>query len=136
MRPFALFLSILALSGSVLPLRADGLRNALDRDLDGYVMGSCLAQNNDATIKKQGEALAEAIVQRSHGDIQNFLSLEKVIHDELAKSGVGVAHLDGPIASDLPLPILTCDEMRDRLTVQRAIGVARSKLRRDYGLTK
>jgi len=115
---------------------AQHARTRLDRDLEAYVMGACLAQSGDAAIKKQGESVAGAVVQRSRGDIQSFAALDKVVRDELARTGVGVAHLDGATPTDIELPVLTCDEMRDRPVVQRAMGLARAKLRGEYGVAR
>jgi len=107
-------------------------RTALERDLDGFVMASCLAKAENPALKEQGDAWAGAVVQRSHGDFEIFKTLGKVVADELALTGFGVAHRDGPAALDLPLPALTCAEMRDRPAVRRALQAARAKLSPAY----
>ncbi len=136
MRRIVSLLSVLAMCLSALPAWAGCRRSALDRDLEDYVMASCLTMAGDAALKEQGHAWAGAILQRSHGDFQNFLPLADVVGKELERTGVGMAHRDGPVGSELPVPVLTCAEMRDRPAVQRAMAAARQTLRRAYGAAK
>jgi len=136
MRHFAFRFAMLSLTATILPVPVAAARTALDRDLEGYAMASCLSYVDEAALKDQGDAWASAISQRSHGDFQAFLPVAKAVKAELARTGVGVGHLDGPVGSAFSMPVLTCAEMQDRPTVQRAIATARAKLRRAYRMAR
>jgi hypothetical protein len=128
--------SLLASLAIPVSVRAEGPHSVLDRDIEGYVMATCLAQVDDASLKEQGNAWAGAIAQRSHGDFEKFLPLASAVKEELAKTGVGVAHRDGPVGNELSMPVQTCAEIEDRPAIQRAMATVRSNLRRSYGAAK
>jgi hypothetical protein len=112
-------------------------RSALDRDLDGYAISTCLLETDNTALKEQGGRWAGAIVQRSHGPIEAFSLVADAVRAEIKEKGFAQGHDDGPIASGaIAMPMLTCGEMTDQPKVAHAMSKAKAALRRHYRTSK
>jgi hypothetical protein len=104
-------------------------RSAIDRDVSGYAIASCMIASGDAILIEQGQGWANAIVQRSRGRIETFQVIPKAVNEEIKVTGFAVGRRDGPIQLKNPkLFMLTCGEIADRPRVARAIARARQAL--------
>jgi hypothetical protein len=108
-------------------------RSALDRDLDGYAVSTCLMETDNAALKDQGARWAGAIVQRSHGPIEAFSRVADAVRVEIKENGFAQGHDDGPVATGaISMPMLTCGEVTDQPKVAHAMSKAKAALRKHY----
>ena len=127
------FFAAIAVASGVLPMGGAVARSALDRDLEGYAIASCMIASRDTVLMEQGQGWAGAIVQRSHGPIEIFSGVSKVVNEKIRVSGFAVGHQDGPVQSNgTKLFMLTCGEIIDQPSIVRAVARARLKLARYY----
>lgn len=115
------------------PVSAAASRSALDRDLESYAVASCMIATQIPSLVEQGQGWAGALVERSHGPIEEFHLIATVVEEEIRVSGFAVGHRDAPVASgSVMLHMLTCGEIIDAPRVARAIGRARTALAHAY----
>ena len=127
------FFAAIAVASGVLPTGSALARSALDRDLEGYAIASCMIASRDTVLMEQGQGWAGAIVQRSHGRIEIFSGVSKAVDEKIRVSGFAVGHQDGPVQSNrAKLFMLTCGEIVDQPNVARAVARARLQLARYY----
>ena len=88
-------------------------------DVTGYAIASCLAYQENAYLKDQGDAWASVIVQRSHGSIELLTDVAEVVKQETEKGGMTVMRDEE--GGDKALPLLYCHEIIDRPAVRDAI---------------
>jgi len=83
--------SLLLLAFQKLPAVAAPARTAVERDVQGYAIASCLTRQKEPLLKDQGYAWLDVIVQRSEGNIEDFKAVADSVEAQLAKR----AHADG-----------------------------------------
>ena len=107
-------------------------RSAVQRDVEGYAIASCLAAQDQPYLKDQGDGWASVIIQRGKGELDALTAVAAAVKAELAKGGMAIVHNeDGPI-KDKPLPVLYCSEIIDAPSVHAAINTAVKKLAPSY----
>ena len=109
-----------------------GARSAVQRDVEGYAVATCLASQKQPYLKDQGDGWASAIVQRSHGKVSELNDVAAAVKAEMAGGHVGVIHVDGDPPHDEEAPILYCAEIVDAPRVATAIDKAIKKLAPAY----
>jgi hypothetical protein len=107
-------------------------RSAVERDVEGYAIASCLAALDQPYLKDQGDGWASAIIQRSKGGIDAFVAVGAAVKAELAKGGMAVIHNETGPETDKPLPIMYCSEIVNASSVHAAITKAVKKLTPSY----
>ena len=105
-------------------------RSAVQRDVEGYAIASCLTDQDQAYLKDQGDAWASVILQRGHGDPDTLAAVAAAVKAELARGDMAVIHTEG--TGDKALPLLTCNEIIDKPAVRKAIRAAIVKLTPAY----
>ncbi|WP_229477017.1 hypothetical protein [Massilia rubra] len=124
----------LALAGCASSVNTAGApRPAVQRDVEGYAIASCMTYQADAFTKDQGDAWASVIVQRMKGDLDAMVEIAEQVKRENAASGVAVMRDESEPQKGKVLPVLHCVEMIDRPAVRAAIQKAVAALRPSYG---
>lgn len=121
----ALLASTIACSAAAAP------RSRLQRDVEGYAMAACLFAQPDAFLKDQGDAWASNIIQRGHGELEEYTKLGAVVKAEVGRGGMAVIVLS-PLAEPKRLPIQYCAEVLDRPPVRTAIDAAIKRMAASY----
>lgn len=109
-----------------------GPRSAVLRDVEGYAIASCLANQDQPYLKDQGDGWAAAIVQRAKGGLDALTAVSTVVKAELAKGKMAVIRNETGPQRDKPLPVLYCGEIIDVPSVRAAIDKAVKNLRPFY----
>ena len=109
-----------------------GGRPAVQRDVEGYAIASCLANLDQPYLKDQGDAWAAAIIQRAKGGLGAFNLVATAVKAEVAKGGMAVMHAETGAEKDKTLPIMYCNEIIYRPSVDAAISKAVTKLAPSY----
>jgi hypothetical protein len=107
-------------------------RSAVQRDVEGYAIASCLASQDQPYLKDQGDGWASVIVQRGKGGLEALTAVAAAVKAELAKSVMAVIHSEEGPVKDKPLPVMYCSEIIDKPTVRAAINNAVKKLAPSY----
>jgi hypothetical protein len=103
-------------------------RTAVQRDVESYAVASCLAAQDQPYLKDQGDGWASAIIQRSKGRLDIFTSVAAAVKAELAKGHTAVIRSESGEAKDKLVPVMSCGEIIDSLSVHDAIDKAVKKL--------
>lgn len=127
---FALIAGVLLTSAAV--AAAVPARTALDRDVQGYAVATCMAAQSEPFLRDQGDAWAAAIVQRGHGSIAQLAPLRAAVLAELAKRNIPIGREEAAPMAGKPLVVMYCAEIIDTPSVRTAIARARSALSRAY----
>ena len=109
-----------------------GARSALQRDVEDYAVASCLASQDQAYLKDQGDGWASVIVQRAKGDLEPLKAVAAAVKTELAKGNMPVIRSETEPGKGKALPVLYCNEMIDAPAVRAAIDAAMRKLAVSY----
>jgi hypothetical protein len=125
------FIAVIA-AGIVMSGTAALGRPSVQRDVEGYAIATCLSSQKEPFLKDQGDGWASAIVQRSHGGIEQFTSVAAAVKTELAQSHIPVIHQESDSPHDKELPLLYCAEVIDAPGVDAAIRKAIRKLAPSY----
>lgn len=136
MRTFILLVALGAIAAPawVAPARA-APRAALERDLEGYAVASCLAAQKDETLRTQGEGWARMIVMgRAKGDFEKWRPLGDAVRSALNPADVPLLKPERAIDPAPELPLAYCGEIIDKPRVRVAIDMARRRLAADYRL--
>lgn len=128
---FAVFGLILVGCGPAVDDRA-ALRSAVLRDLEGYAIASCLADQTDPYLKDQGDAWASVIVQRMKGGVDALAGIAEQVNRESAVGDMAVIRDESQPQKGKTLPILHCSEVIDRPAVRLEIQKAVVALRPSY----
>jgi len=107
---------------------SDG-RDALQRDLEGYAVASCLVTLDDARLNEHGQAWAGSIVQRSRGPIEPFIAVYEVVKVEMP---MFMRRDEANPRVAQPMPVMYCAELIDAPAIRAALSVATQQLREDY----
>lgn len=99
-------------------------RTAVQRDVEGYAIATCLSQQSEPYLKDQGDAWASVVVQRSQGDIELFHPVQQAVESELKKGNVAAIYQEGDTKHSKPVPVLYCAEIIDAGEVRAAIAKA------------
>lgn len=127
-----LLLPLPACAAGTAPAGAGTARGAIERDVEGYAVASCLASLDDASLKDGGRRWAGAIVQRGHGEIERFTAVSDAVKAERAATPMAMGHDDDRPMAAVPLPLLYCGEIIDAPRVRTAIDAAIAALRPAY----
>jgi len=65
-------------------------RSAVQRDVEGYAIASCLAGQDQPYLKDQGDGWASVIVQRGKGGLEALTAVAAAVKAELAKSNMAL----------------------------------------------
>lgn len=107
-------------------------RAAVERDVEDYAVATCLTKQNEPFLKEQGDLWADAIVQRSHGPIEDFSSVADAVIADVTKKPIALARQESDPMHAKPVPILFCAEIVDDKPVRAAIDKAIKKLAPEY----
>lgn len=133
MRVVFFLLGCLAVAGCAPNTNTAGLHwPQVQRDVEGYAIASCLANQAEPYLKDQGDAWASAIVQRMKGDLDALAGVAETVKRENAAGNMAVIRDEAHPEKGKALPVLHCSEMIDRPAVHIAIQRAISTLRPSY----
>jgi hypothetical protein len=107
-------------------------RSAVQRDVEGYAIASCLTEQKEPYLSDQGDGWASAIVQRSHGGLEPFKAVTAAVEAELAKGHMAVIRDETQPMKGVTLPIAYCAEIIDVPSVHAAIEKAVKQLAQSY----
>ncbi|MDD4880188.1 MAG: hypothetical protein PHR30_04115 [Gallionellaceae bacterium] len=128
-----LFLLSLVVAGCTARINTIGAsRPEVLRDVEGYAVASCLANQTQPYLKDQGDAWASVIVQRMKGRLDVLASISEQVKRESAKGEMAVIRDDVGPAKDKTLPVLYCGEIIDRPSVRAEIQKAVAELNPSY----
>ncbi len=102
------------------------------RDVEGYAIASCLANQAQPYLKDQGDAWASVVVQRMKGDLDALAGIAAQVKTENAKGGMAVVRDEAEPGKDKALPLLYCSEIIDKPAVRAAIQTAVASLAPSY----
>lgn len=124
----------LALVGCASSVNSAGApRPAVQRDVEGYAIASCMTHQADAFTKDQGDAWASVIVQRMKGDLDVLAGIAEQVKRENPADNVAVMRDELQPQKGKMLPVMHCGEMIDKPAVRAAIQKAVAALRPSYG---
>lgn len=124
----------LALVGCASSVNSAGApRPAVQRDVEGYAIASCMTHQTDAFTKDQGDAWASVIVQRMKGDLDVLAGIAEQVKRENPADNVAVMRDELQPQKGKMLPVMHCGEMIDKPAVRAAIQKAVAALRPSYG---
>jgi hypothetical protein len=109
------------------------VRSAMQRDLEGYAIASCLVKSGEPYLKDQGDGWGAVIVQRSKADLAVLSGISEAVNREVAKGNMAVIRHEGESARDKQLPVLYCSEIIDSAVVRSAIARAADQASSSYG---
>jgi len=130
---FTLFAAVVWLGLSGHPAYA---RSNVQRDVEGYAVATCLLKQQEPFLKDQGALWADGIVQRSHGDIEDFRSVADAVDADIAKKPMAMARRESDPMHAAPVPVPYCAEIIDDPSVRAAIDKAIKKLTPAYRRAK
>jgi hypothetical protein len=107
-------------------------RSAVQRDVEGYAIASCLAVQDQPYLKDQGDGWASAIIQRAKGGLDALTAVAAAVKAEVARGQMAVIHSETGPMMDKTLPVLYCAEIIDAPSIQAAINKAIKKLASSY----
>ena len=95
---------------------------ATGSDLPDYALSACLIkQTASPELQNEGYHLADVVLERTHASPLAWRPLETAVVATLARRGMMMAHVDGPVAqSTRPAPLASC-----RAAIVRVDGSAR-----------
>jgi hypothetical protein len=111
-------------------------RSDVQRDVEGYAVASCLIKQKEPLLKDQGALWADGIVQRSHGDIEDFRSVAEAVVADVAQRPMPQARRESDPMHAAPIPVPFCAEIIDDPPVRAAIDKAIKKLTPAYRRAK
>ncbi len=111
-------------------------RSDVQRDVEGYAVASCLMKQKEPLLKDQGALWADGIVQRSHGDIEDFRGIAEAVDADVAQKPVPQARRESDPMHATPVPVPFCAEIIDDPPVRAAIDKAIKKLMPAYRRVK
>jgi hypothetical protein len=117
----------------------DGIAHArgnVQRDVEGYAIASCLLKQTEPYLRDQGALWADAIVQRSAGDIEPFKSVADAVDVDVAHKPVPMSRRESDPMHAAPVPLPYCAEIIDDRPVRAAIDRAIKKLAPAYRRAK
>src|SRR6185436_9376363 len=89
-RLMAGYLLFVAAGSAVMSTACAADRSAVELDVEGYAIASCLAAQDQPYLKDQGDGWASAIIQRSKGAPDAFVAVGTAVKAELAKGDMAV----------------------------------------------
>ena len=97
---------------------------AIDRDLRDYAISACLTkQATSPYLREQGYALGSILMERTHGAITAWRSVDVAVTALLSRQPALTVHVDGPVnASDRPAPLAQCLAILDAPPVRAAMA--------------
>ena len=107
-------------------------RSDVQRDVEGYAVASCLMKQKELLLKDQGALWANGIVQRSHGDIEDFRSVADAVDADVAQKPVPQARRESDPMHAAPVPVPFCAEIIDDPPVRGAIDKANEEVNREH----
>jgi hypothetical protein len=107
-------------------------RSAVQRDVEGYAIASCLYAQKEPYLKEQGDGWASAIVQRSNGSLDALTAVGDAVKAELAKGDMAIIRNEAEPMKGLALPVMYCGEIIDEPSVHAAIAKAVKTLAASY----
>ena len=126
-------LALIAGAGALAAPVSGAPRGALERDVEGYAVASCLAAQGDATLRTQGEGWARMIIMgRAHGDFEKWRPLDDAVRRAVNPADIPRLKPERPIDPSPQLPLAYCAEMIDTPRVRAAIDAATKRLAADY----
>lgn len=108
-------------------------RSDLERDVEGYAIASCFFYQDNELLKRQGDAWASSIVQRSSGGVEGFIPIAERIKLVMIDFPMTVARVEGDArATSVAIPLLYCYEIIDLPSVREIIQESMKALRDSY----
>jgi len=115
-----------------LPIHPAYGRSDVQRDVEGYAIATCLLKQKEPYLRDQGGLWADGIVQRSHGDIQDFTPVAAAVAADIAGKPMPMAHRESDPMHPAAIPLHFCAEIIDDTPVHAAIERAIKKLTPAY----
>lgn len=91
------------------------------KDIEGYAIASCLTYQESSYLQDQGDAWASVIIQRTKGNIDALPEIAKIVKEEVNKGQMVVIRSENVNAKDKVLPVLYCNEIIYKQSVQSAL---------------
>lgn len=107
-------------------------RAIIQQDMEGYAIASCLTYQPSSYLEDQGDAWASVIVQRMKGGIEVLSDLSEAVRKEVEKGEMAVIRSEGVDTRDKELPILYCNEIIYKSSIQEAVRVSIERLQPHY----
>ena len=108
-------------------------RPALERDLEGYAVASCLAAQRDPTLRAQGQGWARMIMLgRVRGGPDEWRRLSEAVRGALNPAAVPLLKPERATDPAPELPLAYCGEIIDTPAVRAAIDAAARRLAPAY----
>ena len=107
-------------------------RSAVQRDVEGYAIASCLVGQDQSYLNDQGDGWASAIIQRGKGGLDPLRAVAAAVKAELAKGNMPVLRTETEPMKGVSLPIMYCSEIIDTPSVHRAIDKVVERLAPSY----
>jgi hypothetical protein len=111
-------------------------RTAVQRDVEGYAIASCLVRQTEPYLKDQGYAWIDVIIQRSEGDVEHLKRVAEAVEAQVAEGAMPMTRQEGAPKQAKALPVLLCAEIIDEEQVRSAIDKAIRKLSPAYRRAK
>jgi hypothetical protein len=103
-------------------------RDAVQRDVEGYAIASCLVAQDQPYLHDQGDAWASAIIQRAKGELDALTAVAAAVKAELAKGNMAIIRSEAEPMKGKALPMMYCGEIIDAPSVRTVIDTAIKKL--------
>jgi hypothetical protein len=131
-RLMASSLLFVAAGSAVISTACAAERSAVEQDVEGYAIASCLKAQDQPYLKDQGDGWASAIIQRSKGAPDAFVAVGTAVKAEVAKGGMAVIRNETGPEKSKPLPVMYCSEIVNAPSVHAAITKAIKTLTPSY----
>jgi len=111
----------LLVAAILLPASSAVARTPLQRDVEGFAVASCLAQQSPNDLKRQGEGWAQIIIERGHGSPKPLDALDHVVRTEAQRAPPYINRDEANPTKGVPMPVAFCAELIDRPAVRAAL---------------
>jgi hypothetical protein len=111
-------------------------RSDVQRDVEGYAVASCLMKQKEPYLRDQGALWAGGIVQRSHGDVEDFRRVAGAVDADIAQKPMPAARRESDPMHAVPVPVPFCAEIIDDPPVRAVIDKTIKKLTPAYRRVK
>ncbi|WP_288426833.1 hypothetical protein [uncultured Agrobacterium sp.] len=119
-----------ALSCAIASAARSAPRSQLQRDVEGYVVATCLTLQESDVLKDQGDGWASIIVQRGFGNVEDWQPLIDAVTAAVKSKPVAVIKGDGVTSKQMP--IFYCAEIIDQPEVRAEIERTMEKMKPAY----
>lgn len=105
-------------------------RSEVQRDVESYAIATCLTLQKADFLKGQGDGWGSVIVNRGHGDVEDWHPLIRAVKSVVENEHLPVTQGDGKV---LELPVAFCVEIIDHPEIANVIRKTIEKMTPAYG---